>query len=239
MELKWQQKFNPEQQRGRALSPQRTVRRTPSPRCTGAMSVGELPVSAPCEQHDPRTHPFLFSTRWYSVCFAGSSQRVLEGSLASTPCRSSRSTRSAFRSAHTPCCARHSTRQLRRFVRSGWPLAIAAGAVRMPPHPAGGLPSPTASAECVAWDRTGCLPAASHTRAHSRFLTRGSSPRALCLEPADHQGRDPLELFELCSLVPVSWRCGHRVGGPGRALGVDVCPGPPLYSDSCTGSSDM
>ena len=129
--------------------------------------------------------------------------------------------------------------RLRRPVRSGWLLAAAAGALRMPPHPAGGLPSPTASAECVARDRTGCLPAASHTRAHSRFLTRGSSPRALCLEPADHQGRDPLELFELCSLVPVSWRCGHRVGGPGRALGVDVCPAPPLYSDSCTGSSDM
>ena len=137
------------------------------------------------------------------------------------------------------CASRRWQPSSRDPLCRGWPLAAVAGALRMPPHPAGGLPSPTASAECVARDRTGCLPAASHTRAHSRFLTRGSSPRALCLEPADHQGRDPLELFELCSLVPVSWRCGHRVGGPGRALGVDVCPGPPLYSDSCTGSSDM
>ena len=36
----------------------------------------------------------------------------------------------------------------------GWPLAAVAGALRMPPHPAGGLPAPTASAECVERDRT-------------------------------------------------------------------------------------
>ena len=36
----------------------------------------------------------------------------------------------------------------------GWPLAAVAGALRMPPHPAGGLPVPTASAECVERDRT-------------------------------------------------------------------------------------
>ena len=121
-------------------------------------------------------------------------------------------------------------------VRSGWLLAIAAGALRMPPHPAGGLPSPTASAECVARDRTGCLPAASHTRAHSRFLTRGSSPRALCLEVADHPGRDPLELFELRSLVPVSCPRGHRVDDRVTRARVEACRGPLLYSGLCTGA---
>ena len=197
-------------------------------------------MSAPCAQPDPRTHPLLFRRadiprllrRFLATC-ARRQFGIL--SVLFQPLDALGSQVSPY-----PCCARHSTRPCSRDpLCRGWPLAAVAGALRMPPHPAGGLPSPTASAECVARDRTGCLPAASHTRAHSRFLTRGSSPRALCLEPADHQGRDPLELFELCSLVPVSWRCGHRVGGPGRALGVDVCPGPPLYSDSCTGSSDM
>ena len=59
-----------------------------------------------------------------------------------------------------------------------------------------------------------CLLQATHALSH--FLTRGSSPRALGLAPADHPGRVPLELFELRSLVAGSWGCGragHRPGG--------------------------
>ena len=42
------------------LSPRSAVRRRPYPRWTCAMSIGLLPVSAPCAQPDPRTHPLLF-----------------------------------------------------------------------------------------------------------------------------------------------------------------------------------
>ena len=139
-------------------------------------------------------------------------------------------------SPHPLLHAAHTHGSLRRCACSGWLLAIAAGALRIPPHPQVSLATPPTSAECVARDRTGCLPAASHTRAHSRFLTRGSIPRALCLEPADHQGRNPLERFDLRSLVPVPWRCGHRVGDRVTRARVEACRGPLLYSGLCTRS---
>ena len=46
--------------RGPALSSRHTARSTPYPRRPCTMSVSLLPVSAPCAQPDPRTHPLLF-----------------------------------------------------------------------------------------------------------------------------------------------------------------------------------